>query len=92
MKRNVGTGYGKQLFVTTHSPFFVNALSPEDVWVLTKGSDGCSTAKKASEYEFVQALSEEGVAWVICGTASILVKGRTEYYAFSVLGGRRFNK
>lgn len=21
MKRNVGTGYGKQLFVTTHSPF-----------------------------------------------------------------------
>ena len=62
MKRNVGTGYGKQLFVTTHSPFFVNALSPEDVWVLTKGSDGCSTAKKASEYEFVQALSEEGVA------------------------------
>ena len=61
MKRNVGTGYGKQLFVTTHSPFFVNALSPEDVWVLTKGSDGYSAAKKASEYEFVQALSEEGV-------------------------------
>lgn len=31
MKRNVGTGFLKQLFVTTHSPFFVNALSPDQV-------------------------------------------------------------
>ena len=62
MKRNVGSGFAKQLFVTTHSPFFVNALSPEDVWVLTKGKNSFTTAKRASEYPFVKELSCEGVA------------------------------
>ena len=62
MKRNVGTGYSKQLFVTTHSPFFVNSLLPEDVWVLKKEIDGFSTAKRASEYNFVKNMTDEGIA------------------------------
>lgn len=60
MTKNVGSGYAKQLFVTTHSPFFVNALSPEQVWVLEKGADGFSTIKRASAYEFVSDLVDEG--------------------------------
>ncbi|MDO5115548.1 MAG: AAA family ATPase [Synergistaceae bacterium] len=60
MAKNVGTGYSKQLFVTTHSPFFVNALSPKDVWVLEKGADGFSNARRASDYEFVEELVSEG--------------------------------
>ena len=60
MRRNVGTGYNKQLFVTTHSPFFVNALQPEDVWVLEKGDDGFSVIKQASPYNFVNDLVDEG--------------------------------
>ena len=60
MSKNVGTGYSKQLFVTTHSPFFVNALSPEQVWVLDKGPDGFSTIKRSSEYDFVSDLVQEG--------------------------------
>ena len=60
MSKNVGTGYSKQLFVTTHSPFFVNALSPEQVWVLEKDDNGFSTAKRASDYEFVSDLISEG--------------------------------
>ena len=59
--KSVGTGFSKQLFVTTHSPFFVNALNPDNVWVLTKGEDGFSTIKRASEYDFVKNLSEKGV-------------------------------
>lgn len=62
MRKNVGAGYAKQLFVTTHSPFFVNALLPEQVWVLEKGEDGFTTAKQASEYPFVKDLAEEGVS------------------------------
>ncbi|MCI8517870.1 MAG: AAA family ATPase [Hungatella sp.] len=58
---SVGSGFSKQIFVTTHSPFFVNALAPENVWVLTKGENGFSTVKEASEYPFVKELSEEGV-------------------------------
>lgn len=61
MKSNVGNGFSKQLFVTTHSPFFVNALSPEDVWVLEKGADGFSISKRASEYDLVEEMSKENV-------------------------------
>lgn len=60
MCRNVGSGYAKQLFITTHSPFFVNALSPNQVWVLEKDKHGFSTAKRASDYDFVNGLIEEG--------------------------------
>lgn len=62
MKRNVGKGYAKQLFVTTHSPFFVNALTPKQVWVLEKDENGFSKIKRASEYEFVSDLTSEGAS------------------------------
>lgn len=62
MVNNVHESNKKQLFVTTHSPFFVNALNPRDVWVLTKDREGFSSAKRAADYEFVKELSEEGVA------------------------------
>lgn len=61
MRNNVGAGFTKQFFVTTHSPFFVNALSPDDVWVLVKDANGFSNVKRASEYHFVKELAEEGV-------------------------------
>jgi len=60
MNKSVGTGYGKQLFVSTHSPFFVNSLEPQQVWVLEKGTDGFSQIKSTAEYEFVSDLVEEG--------------------------------
>ena len=62
MKKSVGTGSSKQLFVTTHSPFFVNALSPDQVWVLEKDKDGFSVVRKASDYEFIKDLVEEGAS------------------------------
>ena len=62
MKTNVGNGFSKQLFVTTHSPFFVNSLGPDDVWVLEKNKDGYSNIRRASDYAFVKELAEEGVA------------------------------
>lgn len=60
MSKNVGKSYSKQLFITTHSPFFVNALSPEQVWVLNKEEDGFSSIKRASDYDFVSELVNEG--------------------------------
>jgi predicted ATPase len=59
--KDVGTNFKKQLFITTHSPFFVNALKPEDVWVLEKGDDGFSKVKRASEYEFVKEMIAEEI-------------------------------
>lgn len=60
MAENVGNGYAKQIFVTTHSPFFVNALKPEQVWVLEKSEDGFSYAKRATEFTYVKDLVNSG--------------------------------
>lgn len=50
-----------QVFVTTHQPYFVDALSPEEVWILEKGLDGFSTIRRASELEIVKNLVAEGL-------------------------------
>ena len=50
-----------QIFVTTHQPYFVDALSPEEVWVLEKGADGYSIIRRVSDLEMVKNLVEEGL-------------------------------
>lgn len=50
-----------QIFVTTHQPYFVDALSPEEVWILEKGKDGYSTIRRVSELEMVKNLVAEGL-------------------------------
>lgn len=50
-----------QIFITTHQPYFVDALSPEEVWVLEKGKDGFSTIKRASEDPIVKNMVAEGL-------------------------------
>lgn len=52
---------GSQVFVTTHQPYFVDALEPEEVWVLEKGEDGFSTIRRASEDPTVKNLVKEGL-------------------------------
>jgi predicted ATPase len=49
-----------QIFVTTHQPYFVDALSADEVWILTK-VDGYSTMQRASELPIVRNLLEEGL-------------------------------
>ncbi len=50
-----------QIFVTTHQPYFVDALSPDEVWILEKGDDGYSTVRRVSELEVVKNLVNEGL-------------------------------
>ena len=50
-----------QIFVTTHQPYFVDALEPKEVWILEKGADGFSSIRRASEDKIVAALVEEGL-------------------------------
>ena len=56
-----GRGKAPQVFITTHQPYFVDALSPEETWILEKGEDGFSTIRRASEDSTVKALVEEGL-------------------------------
>ena len=50
-----------QVFVTTHQPYFVNALTPDETWVLEKEADGFSTVRRASDDEIVRAMVGEGL-------------------------------
>ena len=52
---------GSQIFVTTHQPYFVDALAPEEVWVLEKGADGFSNIRRASDDPLVLSLVNEGL-------------------------------
>ena len=48
-----------QIFVTTHQPYFVDALRPDETWILEKGEDGFSTIRRASDDKIVKAMFEE---------------------------------
>ena len=50
-----------QVFVTTHQPDFVDGLNPDEVWILEKGPDGFSTARRASDDELVRHMVAEGL-------------------------------
>ena len=56
-----GSGTGSQVFVTTHQPYFVDALDPSEVWILEKGMDGFSTIRRASDDPMVNNMVEEGL-------------------------------
>ena len=52
---------GSQIFITTHQPYFVDALEPEEVWVLEKGADGFAVIRRASDDETVKNMVAEGL-------------------------------
>jgi predicted ATPase len=57
-----------QLFVTTHSPFFINTLKPEEVRALYRDENGYTQVIRASDVqgipEFVQAGASLGHLWL----------------------------
>ena len=61
--REYATGQkrGSQVFITTHQPYFVDALDPKEVWILEKGDDGFSKIRQANEDPLVNNLVEEGL-------------------------------
>ena len=59
--RATGRKNAPQIFVTTHQPYFVNALTPEETWILEKGEDGFSTIRRASDDPVVRGMVEEGL-------------------------------
>ncbi len=61
--REHATGHkgGSQVFITTHQPYFVDALEPDEVWILEKGSDGLSQIHRASESDVVRNMVSEGL-------------------------------
>jgi len=55
-----GASANTQLMVTTHSPFFVNGLRPEELWVLYRDDEGYTQAIRTSDMERIPPLLEAG--------------------------------
>ena len=49
-----------QVMVTTHSPIFVNALTPEEVWILYRNDQGYTQAQRASDLKGIREFIDEG--------------------------------
>jgi predicted ATPase len=51
-----------QVLVTSHSPFFVDGLRPDELWILYRDHEGHSHARRASEMKGVPNMVESGAS------------------------------
>jgi predicted ATPase len=51
-----------QVLVTTHSPYFVDALTPDQVFLIEKGPDGFARVRRTSDVPTVRAMIDEGLS------------------------------
>ncbi len=61
IRNRCGTPTGAQFFITTHQPYLVDALSPNEVWILEKGKDGFASVRRASDDPVVRGMVEGGL-------------------------------
>jgi predicted ATPase len=52
---------GPQVLITTHAPSLVDALTPQEVWILDKDKTGYTTAQRAADIRGVQEMFDEGL-------------------------------
>lgn len=61
MKLYAGKPGGPQIILTTHSPYLVDALKPEDVWILEKDENGFSSVERSADIPSIKELYSEGI-------------------------------
>ena len=49
-----------QVFISSHSPYFVSAIRPKELWIMERGSDGFAQVKRADTISGVPEFIEEG--------------------------------
>ena len=53
--------HGPQVLITTHAPSLIDALTPEEVWILEKADDGFARARRAADIPEIRDLFDEGL-------------------------------
>lgn len=61
MKKYTSQPGGPQIILTTHAPNLVDALRPEEVWILEKDEKGFSSAVRAADIPTIKDLHAEGI-------------------------------
>ncbi len=51
---------GGQIFISTHSPDFLDGVELDELFWLTKKKDGFTEVKRASDHELIRNLIDEG--------------------------------
>lgn len=80
----------KQAFVTSHSPYVIERFTPENTFLLTRGTGGAlqsmcveeATGLKENDYK---RYARRGLSECMLGKGVILVEGTTEFHALPVL-------
>ena len=52
---------GPQIIITTHSPYFVDPLHPQEVWIIEKNDHGHATMRRSFDIPLVKELYSEGI-------------------------------
>lgn len=61
MRSRANRPNGPQVLVTTHANYFVDALDPQEVFVLSKGKDGASSVNCAADDQAVVDMVKDGI-------------------------------
>ncbi len=79
LRRLQETRPGLQIIFSSHSPYIIDEMDPEDVWLFATDKDGCSRSAKLSEHPDAKRAMEvlttgefwsaEGEEWVLDATA-----------------------
>ena len=79
--RRISTTTETQVILTTHSPYLLDLVKPEEVKVFHKKADGSVEAKAMSDYEEVQVMKKHfmtGEIWTALGEEEIITERREE--------------
>lgn len=61
-REHANGGKGRsQIFMTTHQPYLVNALDPNELWILEKEPSGHAAIRRASDITLVKNMVDEGL-------------------------------
>ncbi|MEO3945777.1 AAA family ATPase [Gorillibacterium sp. CAU 1737] len=55
-------GIGTQVFVSSHSPYFIDALKPEELWIMSRNEKGYSTIIRADKISHIPEFIAEGAS------------------------------
>jgi len=77
-----GAAARSQVMATSHSPWFVNGLRPEELWVLYRDRQGFTNSRRVSDMERVRSFLDEGA-----GLGELWLEGQFEVGDPFVAGG-----
>ena len=57
-----GVEQGTQVFVSSHSPYFIDALRPEELWIMNRNDKGYASIVRADKINRIPEFIAEGAS------------------------------